>query len=155
MKQIISWIMAVALSMSLSSCFEKEAASPVEELYKLSFTNGTDQTIVIKHNIGGANMEEVITLGKGEEESFYSSVTKVPCDPSFLWEYVVSIDESAYVRVYSEDGALLKEWKKSDYDYIIKNPFDYKYYEDSPLSNSRKGIAVSTFVIYGWLFVLE
>ena len=151
MKQIVSWIMAVALSMSLSSCFEEETLSPL--LYKLSFTNGTDQTIIVKHNLNV--MEEVITLGKGEEESFYSSVTKVPCDPSFLWEYVVSIDDSAYVRVYSEDGALLKEWKKSEH-YTIKNPFDYEYYDYSFLDASTDDYdLVSTFVIYGWLFVLE
>ena len=75
MKQIVSWIMAVALTMSLSSCFEEETLSPL--LYKLSFTNGTDQTIIVRHNLNV--MEAVITLDKGEEECGLKTCHHICC----------------------------------------------------------------------------
>lgn len=148
MKQIVSWIMAVALSMSLSSCFEEETLSPL--LYKLSFTNGTDQTIIVRHNLNV--MEEVITLDKGEEECFIVVDEYQAAGRQSILE---NVDQRAYIRVYREDGTLLKEWKKSEH-YTIKNPFDYEYYDYSSLDASTDDYdQVSTFVIYGWLFVLE
>lgn len=135
---------------------------PYEEVGLIYIDNDTDQVLRLELNYGDSDMDDVHIASGCEagvlkidgdmrihhivssyiyneaNEKEYLSGAENLITGDYIEKYIESIADDSFLKIYNDDGELLCEWSKADYDSVMKNPFDSSYYNYKMKNESEK-----------------
>ena len=162
MKKLIYLSLLMSIVLSATSCekiidffFEDPPQNdlPYEEVGLIYIDNDTDQVLRLELNYGDSDMDDVHIASGCEagvlkidgDMRIHHIVTSYVYNEANEKEYLSGAENlitgdyiEKYIESLADDGELLCEWSKADYDSVMKNPFDSSYYSYKMKNESEK-----------------
>lgn len=135
---------------------------PYKEIAYLYIENKTNQVLRFELNYGDDDIDEIqiaagcepgildigneVLIHHNRSEYSYNEVgdkvyhrgSEELITANYCEEYLESLPNESFMKIYSQDGKLLCEWSKACCDGAIKNPFDSSCYSYKMTNESAK-----------------